>query len=214
MYLLGTGCQWRAIPKDLPPRSTVHDYFDRWSHDGTPEQMHHVLYVKCREQDGREASPTAAVIDNQRVKSAEKGGHIDPIGYDAGKKIRGIKRHILADTTGLMLHAVVHSADIQERDGGALLMAALFGLFPFLTKLSAGGGYQGPVFQDAMQAIMSQVNVEIVKRSGPQQGFVVLPKRWVVERTLAWLNRCRRLAKDWECRARKARAFLAHSGRL
>ena len=89
-----------------------------------------------------------------------------------------------------------------------MLMATLFGLFPFLTKLYADGGYQGPVFQEAMQSIMSQVNVEIVKRSDHAKGFVVLPKRWVVERTLAWLNRCRRLAKHWECRTRKARAFL------
>jgi transposase len=102
----------------------------------------------------------------------------------------------------------VHAADIQDRDGGAMLMATLFGLFPFLTKLYADGGYQGPVFQEAMQSIMSQVNVEIVKRSDHAKGFVVLPKRWVVERTLAWLNRCRRLAKHWECRTRKARAFL------
>ena len=108
----------------------------------------------------------------------------------------------------MLLHAIVHAADIQDRDGGAMLMATLFGLFPFLTKLYADGGYQGPVFQEAMQSIMSQVNVEIVKRSDHAKGFVVLPKRWVVERTLAWLNRCRRLAKHWECRTRKARAFL------
>ena len=119
-----------------------------------------------------------------------------------------MKRHILVDTTGLLLHAIVHSADIQDRDGGAMLMATLFGLHPFLLKLYADGGYQGPVFQKAMRKIVSQVEVEIVKRSDRAEGFVVLPKRWVVERTFAWLNRCRRLAKDWECRTRKARAFL------
>ena len=119
-----------------------------------------------------------------------------------------MKRHILVDTTGLVLHAIVHAADIQDRDGGAILMATLFGLYPFLLKLYADGGYQGPVFQAALTEIMSQINVEIVKRSDQAQGFVVLPKRWVVERTFAWLNRCRRLAKDWECRTRKARAFL------
>ena len=107
-----------------------------------------------------------------------------------------------------MLHAVVHAADIQDRDGGALLMATLFGLHPFLLKLYADGGYQGPVFQTAMKKIMAQVNVEIVKRSDRVTGFVVLPKRWVVERTFAWLNRCRRLTKDWECLNRKSRAFL------
>jgi transposase len=106
------------------------------------------------------------------------------------------------------MHALVHAADLQDRDGGAMLMATLFGLYPFLLKLYADGGYQGPVFQQAMKAIMAQVDVDIVKRSDQATGFVVLPKRWVVERTLAWLNRCRRLAKDWECLNRKARAFL------
>jgi len=130
------------------------------------------------------------------------------VGYDAAKRIKGKKRHLLVDTTGLVLHAIVHAADIQDRDGGAMLMATLFGLYPFLLKLYADGGYQGPEFQQAMKAIMAQVNVAIVKRSDQAQGFVVLPKRWVVERTFAWLGRCRRLAKDWECLDRKARAFL------
>ncbi len=125
-----------------------------------------------------------------------------------GKKIKGKKRHILVDTTGLMLQAIVHAADIQDRDGGAMVMATLFGLYPFLLKLYADAGYQGPVFQTAVKKIMAQVDVEIVKRSDQAKGFVVLPKRWVVERTLAWLNRCRRLAKDWECLNRKARAYL------
>jgi transposase len=107
-----------------------------------------------------------------------------------------------------MLHAIVHAADIQDRDGGALVMATLFGLYPFLLKLYADGGYHGPVFQNAMKSIMAEVDVEIVKRSDQAKGFVLLPKRWVVERTLAWLNRCRRLAKDWECLNRKARAYL------
>ena len=106
------------------------------------------------------------------------------------------------------MHAIVHPADIQDRDGGALVMATLFGLYPFLLRLYADGGYQGPVFQNAMKAAMKSLNVEIVKRSDRAKGFVVLPKRWVVERTFAWLNRCRRLAKDWECLNRKGRAYV------
>ena len=209
MYILSTGCQWRAIPKDLPPRSTVHEYLVRWTHDGTLERMHHELYVKCREQAGREASPTAAIIDAQSVKSAEKGGAaIDPHGYDAGKKVKGKKRHVLVDTQGFVLDTIVTAADIQDRDGGAMLLATLFGMFPFLVKLYADGGYQGPQFQKALKRVLSQAEVEIVKRSDRQKGFVVLPRRWVVERTLAWLNRCRRLAKDWENLNVKARAFL------
>ena len=102
----------------------------------------------------------------------------------------------------------MHAADIQDRDGGILVMMTLFGLYPFLLKLYADGGYQGPVFQAALKRVLRNVDVEIVKRSDIAKGFVVLPKRWIVERTIAWLNRCRRLAKDWECHSRKARAFL------
>ena len=106
------------------------------------------------------------------------------------------------------MHAFVHAADVQDRDGGALLMATLFGLYPFLLKLYADGGYQGAQFQRALKKIIGRVNLEIVKRSDQANRFVVLPKRWIVERTFAWLGRCRRLAKDWECLNRKALAFL------
>ena len=109
---------------------------------------------------------------------------------------------------GLLLHAIIHPADIQDRDGGILLLATLFGMYPFLKKLFADGGYQGPEFRQAVGKVIAGVNVEIVKRSDHAKGFVVLPRRWVVERTFAWLGRCRRLAKDWECLSRKALAFL------
>ena len=107
-----------------------------------------------------------------------------------------------------MLHAIVHPADIQDRDGGILLLATLFGMYPFLQKLFADGGYQGPEFQKALTKILPRLETEIVKRSDQVKGFAVLPRRWVVERTIAWLNRCRRLAKDWENLNRKALAFL------
>ncbi len=106
------------------------------------------------------------------------------------------------------MHALVHPADVQDRDGGTWVMATLFGLYPFLLKLYADGGYQGPAFQDALSRVCRSVTVEIVKRSDQAVGFEVLPRRWIVERTFGWLNRCRRLAKDWECRTRKALAFL------
>ena len=120
----------------------------------------------------------------------------------------GKKRHILVDTQGLLMHAIVHAADIQDRDGGVMLMATLFGAFPFLTRLFADGGYRGSQFQSAIAGILPRVTVEIVKRSDQAKGFAVLPKRWIVERSLAWFGRCRRLAKDWECLNRKALAFL------
>ena len=143
----------------------------------------------------------------ERQERGKRGARIDPPGYDAGKKIKGKKRHILVDTQGLLMHAIVHAADVQDRDGGALLMATLFGAFPFLTRLLVDGGYQGPQFNGAIRRTLAAVTVEIVKRSGAKT-FVVLPKRWIVERTLARLGRCRRLAKDWECLNRKALAFL------
>jgi transposase len=120
----------------------------------------------------------------------------------------GKKRHILVDTQGLLMHAIVHAADIQDRDGGAALMATLFGAFPFLTRLFADGGYQGPQFKSAIRRTLAAVTVEIVKRSDQAKAFVVLPKRWIGERTFAWLGRCRRLAKDWQCLNTKALAFL------
>src|SRR6266446_5267270 len=144
----------------------------------------------------------------EREERGKRGVCIDPPGYDAGKKIKGKKRHILVDTLGLLLHAVVHPADIQDRDGGILVMATLFGMFPFLEKLFADGGYQGPQFAKALAKVLPHLDVEIVKRSDRVSGFVVLPKRGIVERSIAWLNRCRRLAKDWENLNRKALAFL------
>ena len=122
MYVLSTGCQWRYIPTDLPPRSTVNGYLQRLPSDGTLEKLHYALYQECRGQVDRDASLTACVIDSQSVKSAEKGGScIDPNGYDAGKKIKGKKRHILVDTQGLLMHTVVHVANIQDHDGGILV---------------------------------------------------------------------------------------------
>ena len=144
---------------------------------------------------------------SEREERRKRGLCIDPPGYDAGKKIKGKKRHVLVDTQGLLLCAIVHAADIQDRDGGVLLMSTLFGLFPFLLKLYADSGYQGTKFQHGLQRVCGQINVEIVKRSDAGK-FVVLPKRWIVERTIGWLNRCRRLAKDWECLNRNGLAFL------
>jgi transposase len=143
----------------------------------------------------------------EREERGKRGLSIDPPGFDAGKKIKGKKRHILVDTQGLLLHAIVHAADIQDRDGGVLLMSTLFGLHPFLLKLYADSGYQGPKFQEGLKRVCGQINVEIIKRCDVGK-FVVLPKRWIVERTIAWLNRCRRLAKDWERLNRNALAFL------
>jgi transposase len=145
---------------------------------------------------------------SERKERGKRGACIDPKGYDAGKKISGKKRHILVYTTGLLMHAVVHPADIQDRDGGVLVMTTMNGLFPFVTKLFADGGYQGPKFRQELAKALPQLTIEIVKRSDTAQGFKVLPRRWPVERTLAWINRCRRLAKDFENLTRNALAFI------
>jgi transposase len=135
----------------------------------------------------------------------DRANHTD---LNAGKKIKGKKRHILVDTLGLLLHAIVHPANIQDRDGGILLLATLLGMYPFLKKLFVDAGYHGSEFKKALAKILTHLETEIVKCSDYAKGFLVLPRRWVIERTIAWLNRCRRLAKDWGNLNRKALAFL------
>jgi hypothetical protein len=121
-----TGCQWQPLPKDLPPKSTAHSYFMLWDWDGTLERIHHALYVATRERQGREAIPTAAIIDSQSAKAAQKGGStLDPQGFDAAKKVTGRKRHILVDTLDLLLNVVVHSAAMQDRDGASASVVAV-----------------------------------------------------------------------------------------
>jgi len=144
----------------------------------------------------------------KREERGKRGASIDPHGYDAGKKIKGKKRQVLVDTQGLLLKGLVHSASLQDRDGGALLLADLFGRFPFLERIFADSAYQGPILAKAVAKILPSVTIEIVKRSDQAKGFVQLPKRWIVERSIAWLNRCRRLAKDWENLNITALAFL------
>src|SRR6516164_5093383 len=159
--------------------------------------------VSWRTENPARAPPSSTV---KASRARKKGGVDRPAWLRCGKEDQG--QEAPHPTQGLLLHALVHSADIQDRDGGVLVMATLFGLHPFLLKLYADGGYQGPIFQSAVRKILRQIDVEIVKRSDIANGFAVLPKRWIVERTIAWLNRCRRLTKDWECLNRKALAFL------
>jgi len=142
------------------------------------------------------------------TKAPKKGAQIDPHGFDAGKLIKGKQRHILVDMQGLLLHGLVTSASVQDRDSGILLLSTLFRMFPFLKKLFADSAYEGAIFHTALASILPCLKTEIVKRSGQIKGFVVLPKRWIVERTIGWINRCRGLAKDWENLNRNVLAFL------
>jgi transposase len=197
LYVLVSGCAWRLVPHDLAPWDAAYRRFRLWSAMGVWDDIHHALRGEVRCADARDPEPTAAVLDSQTARSACGG---EAIGYDAGKKTRGRKRHLLVDTCGLLLICVVHSASVQDRAGAQLVLCSITEEHPNLALIWADGGYANTVDASLVGWCEQELGIrlEIVKRNDDVKGFHVLPRRWVVERTLGWLTHCRRLCRDYE----------------
>lgn len=193
-YIVSTGCQWRALPGEFPPYSTVQSYFYAWRDTGRWHRIVRALVKRARRELGRKPKPTAAVIDSQSASTTQAGG---PRGFDPGKRVYGRKRHIVVDTNGLLLAVHVHPANVQDVHGAVPLLKSLRERFPRLQHIFADRVYRGEQLANALSPC-GKWTIEIVERPPGVKGFQLLPRRWVVERTFAWLGRCRRLSRDFE----------------
>ena len=206
-YLTHNGPVWRALPADFPPAGTVYWWLDKWQADGSAEQMHDDLRDRVRLAAGRTAAPTAAVIDSQSVKGSEMIARTRR-GYDAGKKINGTKRHLAVDALGLLLTVLVTAASVQDRDAAKPLLWNLRKAFPSVKLAWADGGYAGKLVTWARTRLKPKLTLEIVKRPDDLHTFKVLPRRWVVERTLSWITRHRRTVRDYERQAAHHETYI------
>jgi len=208
LYQARNGGAWRNLPHEFPPYGVVFHYFSTWSKDRTWAEIHDKLRDQCRVKEGKAVGPSAAAIDSQSVKMTDQRGER---GYDAGKKVKGRKRHIVVDTLGLILAVVVHTANIQDRDGAKLVFDVIADRYPSLELVWADSAYAGEELQEHVDDIRredQEIDIEIVKRTDDMKGFVVLPWRWIVERTIGWLNKYRRLSKDYEILPSSSEAWI------
>jgi len=193
VYVVKTGCQWRMLPGGFPNWSIVYYYFSTWKKNGTLEDIHESLVEKIRKKQGKNEEPTVGIIDAQTVKSTLVSS--EDKGFDAGKRIKGIKRHIIVDTLGLILAVVIQSGCVQDRNGAIPVIEKLIESWKRIVKIFADGGYSGKLIGNVKKTI--QIDIEIVKKN-ELNNFKVLPKRWIVERTFSWLDTNRRNSKNYE----------------
>ena len=203
IYVVVSGIQWRMLPQDYPKWKSVYHYFRQWRDTKVWQRIHERLRAKVRQQAGRHKHATAGCLDSQSVKTTERSSER---GFDAGKLVKGRKRHVLVDTVGLILAVVVTSANIQDRDGARLVLAQLSGACKKLRLIWVDGSYRGKLLDWVLGTF--RFRLQPVLRPNGHKGFVLLPRRWVVERTFAWLGRCRRLSKDYEGLAASSEAFI------
>jgi putative transposase len=193
LYLVKAGCQWRMLPRDFPNWPMVYYYFNSWKKKGLIEQIHESLVEKTRKSEERNKQPSAAIIDSQSVKSTLISS--ESKGFDAGKKIKGIKRHIITDTLGLVLAVVIQSAAVQDRDGAKEVINKLTGKWKRIVRIFADGGYRGKLIGWVKEHF--KIDLEIIRRNELHL-FKILTKRWIVERTFSWIDTNRRNSKFYE----------------